>query len=127
MISAHQIAQMNQQAQTAAKMNNLEPVQIWSSEWEVWIDAMSAGYVPTIPLQHLPREYCEELGYQHVETYFVDATGWGDPDEPALTQLAFLGEASRITQEELMNNQGVLYWALTEVGQFQVYVSCYRK
>ena len=57
-------------------------------------------------------------GYRKVEDWFVDTSGWGSEDEPAMTQRAFLAKVRE-------NGAGYAY-ALTEVGQFQGYVGVFR-
>ena len=53
-------------------------------------------------------------GYKRVQVFFVDATGFGEPGEPALTQGEFLRKV----------RAGHAY-AIIEAGQFQVYVGEY--
>jgi hypothetical protein len=50
------------------------------------------------------------------EEYFVDSSGFGSPGEPALTFDQF---ATKCTE-------GMGY-AITEAGQFQVYIAEYRR
>lgn len=57
-------------------------------------------------------------GWTLQETYFVDATGMGLESEPALTVDQFL----RVLEEFV--GQG---WAITEAGQFQVYVGRFTR
>jgi hypothetical protein len=56
------------------------------------------------------------FGYELVETYFVDNSGFGASDEPALTFNSFLDKVKT----------GYFY-GIREVGQFQVYIGEYRK
>lgn len=64
----------------------------------------------------------EPEGFEEVETLFCDSSGFGGPNEPALTRKQALNRT-----EELLEAHGSLYAAITDVGQFQVYVSFFRK
>jgi len=61
-------------------------------------------------------------GYELVETFFVDSSGWGLESEPALTPANFNTELERC-----INENGPLTAKLTSVGQFQVYVGLFKK
>ena len=57
------------------------------------------------------------------ESFFVDSSGMGADDEPALTIEQFNAELL-----ELVNRDGLtIGLAISEVGQFQLHVSVYRK
>ena len=56
------------------------------------------------------------LGYKVTEVYFVDNSGFGSENEPALTASAFLAKV-----------KSGKYYAITGQGQFQVYVTEYEK
>jgi len=64
---------------------------------------------PNIP-QYKPK------GYKENQVYFVDKSGFGRDDELALTPSRFLS----------MVKKGMGY-AITEEGQFQVYITEYKK
>lgn len=55
-------------------------------------------------------------GYKLIKEYFVDASGWGTAGGSAISQDAFLSEVK----------EGHAY-AITESGQFQVYIGEYKK
>lgn len=57
-------------------------------------------------------------GWTLEDTYFVDASGFGEPGEPAMTAEQFM----RVLEEFVGSG-----WAITEAGQFQVYVGRYSK
>jgi hypothetical protein len=67
-------------------------------------------------------ETLELKGYELVENLFVDNSGFGSDDEPALTRSSF---ESRLI--ELLNQHGPLYAFITDVGQFQVYIGLFKK
>lgn len=56
------------------------------------------------------------FGYELVNTYFVDNSGFGDNSEPALPFNRFLDKV-----------KADFYYAIREAGQFQVYIGEYRK
>jgi len=58
-------------------------------------------------------------GYKRVDSYFVDSSGFGSESEPAMTFGAFCKKVRE-------RGPGYAY-AITEVGQFQVYVGVYVK
>jgi hypothetical protein len=61
-------------------------------------------------------------GYEEIDRLFVDKSGFGAPDEPALTFHQFVGKVRTLAAEH-----GTVYLALVEEGQFQVYVGVYRR
>ena len=60
--------------------------------------------------------------FQEVETLFCDSSGFGGPNEPALTKAQV-----EVKVSELLKEHGQLYGGLTGIGQFQVYVTLYKK
>ena len=59
-------------------------------------------------------------GWEKVETWFVDASGFGRESEPALTQGAFVRQLRAYIARNPDHGFGI-----SGVGQFQVYVSAY--
>jgi hypothetical protein len=55
-------------------------------------------------------------GWELIDEHFVDKSGWGASDEPALTRLQFV--------KRIKEGHG---YAITNEGQFQVYVGEYIK
>jgi len=65
-----------------------------------------------------------ESDYEEIETLFCDSSGMGSSNEPALTQ----SQAESQVQDILKKNKNVeLFCGLTSIGQFQVYVTIYKK
>jgi hypothetical protein len=60
--------------------------------------------------------------FEVVETLFCDSSGFGSPHEPALTEAEAVAK-----MEELIEEHGQLFSGLTGIGQFQVYVTLYKK
>jgi hypothetical protein len=56
------------------------------------------------------------LGYELVETYFVDNSGFGADDESALTFSKFLDKV-----------KAGYFYGIKEVGQFQVYIAEFKR
>jgi hypothetical protein len=61
-------------------------------------------------------------GYQEVETLFVDSSGLGQENEPALTANQFESKLAILLAEHKS-----LYAFITNAGQFQVYITLYKK
>jgi hypothetical protein len=64
----------------------------------------------------------ELRGYRLIKELFVDSSGFGGPEEPALTQNQFTSELT-----DLLKEHGSLYATITNSGQFQVYVGLFKK
>lgn len=60
--------------------------------------------------------------FEEVETLFCDSSGFGNESERAMTQ-----EQATARTEDLINKHGTLFAGLTGIGQFQVYVTLYKK
>jgi hypothetical protein len=61
-------------------------------------------------------------GWDHVDTLFVDTTGLGAANEPALTHPQLQRELTK-----RLNEKDTFGYAVTEYGQFQAYVGVYRR
>lgn len=62
-------------------------------------------------------------GYKLIKNLFVDSSGWGRENEPALTANQF----ERELKELISANNGVVYTTITDAGMFQVYVGVFIK
>lgn len=76
------------------------------------VEAEDLKAMPPFPFPFI-GEYIPE-GWRKVESYFVDSSGFGQPGEPALTVEQFL--------PRLKVGRG---YAVTEAGQFQIYIGEY--
>lgn len=61
--------------------------------------------------------------YEEIETLFCDSSGFGSPTEPALTKT----QAHAKAQELIDSHSEPLFIAITGIGQFQVYVTVYKR
>lgn len=67
-------------------------------------------------------EMMELKGYQLIDELFVDSSGFGADDEPAMTKLQF-----ETKLQEIVAIHGTVISKITKVGQFQVYVGLFKK
>jgi len=67
-------------------------------------------------------------GWEEITRYFVDATGYGAPDESAMTASQFVQTARQVLGgKELLGIDDREYgWGIVEQGQFQVYVGLFK-
>ena len=93
------------EAAEKAAQEHLEPFSVWPTDIEKW---------PPFPFPMI-GDY-DPPGWELIETHFVDSSGFGDPGEAALTTSQF---KSKITV-----GHG---YAITQIGQFQVYVGEFKK
>lgn len=62
-------------------------------------------------------------GWELVDTHFVDSSGFGRTDEPALTQ----GQFRELVKQRIRMSPVTLGWAVIEAGEFQVFVGEFRR
>lgn len=112
MWSLETINELNQQAAKKARRGQRQPTVPTLDEIDVY---------PPFPFAHL-GPYVPP-GWERVEdvTWFVDSSGFGRPGEPALTAGEF-----REAVRSYVNDHPDHGFAITEAGQFQVYVGAYR-
>ena len=109
MMSIEQINELNDKAHNNAVRDEIVPYTVVASDLNDWAEGNFPVPFPYIG-DYVPDGY-EEEG----ETLFVDTSGFGAPDEPALTRWQLLDELK----------VGTAY-ALTSVGQFQAYVQPFK-
>lgn len=103
MFSLEYIKAINREKTEQAKEQGLEPyIAEFDGDEGVRSCPFLADYIPE--------------GYELVEKYFVDSSGFGSENEPALTLEQFLRRVK----------EGFGY-AVIESGQFQVYIGEYRR
>lgn len=109
MMSAETIRDFQREAAERASADDLKPFIVWQEDLDQWHAEAKEGYAPNFPFPSI-GDYVPK-GWTLVDRHFVDNSGFGAPDEPALTWQQFLGE--------LQVNFG---YAIIEEGQFQVYI-----
>jgi hypothetical protein len=72
--------------------------------------------------QPCSTELMELLGFEEVASLFVDSSGFGQDNEPALTVTQFERQV-----KELVKEHGTLTAKITGQGMFQVYVGLFKK
>ena len=86
----------------------------------VYWDEYEVGATQGFPFPFL-GDY-EPPGWEEVNSHFVDSSGMGAPGEAALTVDQFLDVI-----REAIAVEPVTGWAVTQAGQFQVYVGEFRR
>jgi hypothetical protein len=112
MMGLETIRQLSAEAATKAAQDDLVPFRYWNA------DAVEED--GSFPFPFL-GDYVPE-GWELVGTHFVDSSGWGQLGEAALTANQF-----RLVIKSVLGEHPKTGWAITEAGQFQVYVGEYRK
>ena len=110
MMSLQDIRQLSDEAAVEAAEQELEPMALWPSDCEPPFRFPNIGSM-------------EPEGFEEVKDFFVDHSGFGGPGEPALTAEEFSKQLLAMVQE----SEVTLFAAITEIGQFQLYVTVYRK
>jgi hypothetical protein len=110
MMSLGQIREESRKAAVKAARTHKVPYIVEREDIEDW----KANGVRSFPFPFI-GDYTPK-GWELVDTYFVDSSGMGADDEPALSLNRFL--------DKLEAGYG---YAVTEAGQFQVYVGKFRQ
>jgi len=78
---------------------------------------------PPYPFKYLGNA-CDDWDevYTRQESLFCDSSGWGAPGEPALT-----ADQLRERLHELVQEHGVIYVAIEEMGQFQLHLAVWAE
>jgi len=128
MYSLKQIEQESRRAANRAAREGLRPVAVYPEDLQE--EESFEGFCRTLPFlgnyKH-PGKWSEvevdtvHEGYPY-KWYFVDASGFGQSGEPALTHREF-----RRKLLELCNRDGHKYaLGIAEAGQFQVHIALYE-
>lgn len=108
-MSLAQIRSESDRAARRARGRGIKPYRLTRAVLEAVIEEGRAFPFPFIG-SYVPR------GFTVTREFFCDSSGFGSPNEPALTK------------EQLIEKLTVgLYYAVTQVGQFQCYVAEYVK
>jgi hypothetical protein len=109
MMSVDTIRAMSRDAARKAAKDRKEPFIVEAediADWKVSLRGFPFPFIGT----YVPK------GWKLVDTYFVDSSGMGSDNEPALSVRQFI--------DKLEPGYG---YAVTEAGQFQVYVGKYQR
>lgn len=106
MIGIDSIRERNERVAQEAAAKRLTPFVYFTAE-----DVKPGFPFPFIG-DHRPQ------GWTLVDDHFVDSSGLGAPDEPALTADQFV----QVVKDRIAATDGTVGWALISAGQFQVYV-----
>ena len=110
MMSLSQIHSESRKAAAKAARQGKRPFMVEAEDLSDW----KAGKFTTLPFPFL-GDFVPK-GWEVTAEYFVDSSGFGREDEPALTIRQFINK--------LQVGHG---YAITQAGQFQVYISEYQK
>jgi len=100
---------------------------------EIAVEAAQDGLVPYVPFNTDEIDYWPPIPFPNLgffgpdnwekteQSWFVDKTGQGRSNEPALTVDQFKRELRSYVRENLGHG-----FAITEEGPFQVYISAFR-
>lgn len=113
MMGLDTIRSMSREAALKSARDNNEPFLVEQEDIEDWKVAFEAGRL-RFPFPNI-GDYRPD-GWELGEELFVDSSGFGREDEPALTIEQLL--------DKLQSGKG---YAITEVGQFQLYVGEFEK
>jgi hypothetical protein len=108
MMSLAQIHELSQDAARDAAEEGLIPFVVEIQDIQGWRENGGGFPFPNLG-DYVPP------GWVKTNEYFVNSSGWGASDEPALTARQFI--------EKLQPGLG---YAITEVGQFQLYVGEFK-
>jgi len=119
-MSLSHIQQISDEKAAEAAVENKEPY--------IYFDIEEVDRLDSFPFPHLGdyipegwRKYGGEGGL-----FFVDAAGYGAPDEPALTGDQFKAEVKKVLAVNALCGWEI-GWAVVEAGQFQVYIQAFKK
>ena len=112
MMSMEAIRYESEKAARKAARLRKEPYVIWD---EREVERLTSFPFPVIG-SYVPA------GWQKVEELFCDASGFGSAGEPALTQQQLRGKL-----REYVRKPETYGFAITDVGQFQLYVGVFVK
>lgn len=110
------IKELNRQAKERAIKLGLEPYLIQS---EQELDTM-----PPFPFPNIGDDEVEaDSLYERIDTLFVDKSGFGADDEPALSIDQLVTRLRRLVRE---NKETGIRLAIVSEGQFQLYLGVWR-
>jgi hypothetical protein len=112
MFDTDTIKRMQKDYAVRAAQKKLEPFVLWDAEE---VDLMPPFPFPVLG-DHRPD------GWELVEEWFCDSSGFGTDDEPALSSRQLKDKLKEYTRKP-----GTYGFGVTSVGQFQVYLGVFTR
>jgi len=128
MITGSQLRENNRVMAEVAAKEGKRPFEVYVYDWQDYIQTINnSGRPPKLQWAQLAPEYVEELypgEYEIIETLFVDKSGLDlfDAGGPALSIYQMLSKG-----QELSKEHGNMFATVHDQGQFQIYVTLYKK
>lgn len=128
MITGSQLRETNREMAEVAAREGKRPFEVYASDWTDYIQSIdSGGRPPTLQWVHLAPDYVEELypgEYEVIETLFVDKTCFDlyDAGGPALSIYGLVRRGQALSQVN-----GNMFATIHDEGQFQIYITLYRR
>lgn len=118
MMSPSTIRSLNEEAAERAAQEGLTPYVFFDT-----VEVDRAASRSRFPFPYIGDH--EPEGWTEVERHFVDSSGFGADDEPALSVRQF----TRVLRDAIDEAKGkhLVGWAIVSAGQFQVYVGQFHK
>jgi hypothetical protein len=130
MFSPSTIADLQLEAAAQAAHQHKQPLVVWAAE-EI-TEAPNLGTYTPAGWRPLLWADIDQDGQGHGEhgdervLLFVDLSGWGDEDEPALSQRQLVAKVEAI-QTVGAAKRLTIGWGIYEVGQFQGHLAAYLR
>jgi len=127
MMSLETIKEMNREAAAENARLNRRPLLMEDFDWADAAEKIEQGSAPFFGFPHMAPEYVDEYypnEFEVVDTLFCDKGGLSlfDAGGPALSINDMVQRGIALTTEH-----GALFWTIHDEGQFQIYISAYRK
>ena len=127
MMSLETIQEMNREAAAQNARLNRRPLLMEDFDWTDAAAKIQTGIAPNFGFPHMAPEYVDEYypnEFEVVDTLFCDKGGFSlfDAGGPALSINAMVQKGIALTTEH-----GALFWTIHDEGQFQIYISAYRR
>jgi hypothetical protein len=118
MFTLELIEQMNREAAVRARNLDIQPYLIAST------DCLNEVFESWRPLPFPSIGDADEdfdKIFKRIDTLFCDSSGFGASNEPALTR-----EQLHVKLADIIKEHGSIYVAITETGQFQLYLGVWK-
>lgn len=128
MITGSQLRETNREMAEVAAREGKRPFEVYASDWTDYIRGIDRGRRPRLQgWVHLAPEYVDELypgEYEVIETLFVDKTCLDlyYAGGPALSVYDMVRKGKELSQVN-----GNMFATIHDEGQFQIYITLYRR